>query len=808
MRGVRLVVMVALAMVGCSSISEAELDARMDLDGDGVSRPDDCDDDDPAVGAAESLFFDSDGDGYGSLTPAESCSAVSNAVSNSDDCDDNDELVYPGAEESCDGKDGDCNGTVDDVDDPPEWYLDADGDGYGSGLAGTLAACEQPSGYVDNGDDCDDLNAGAFPDTKEVCDDFDVDEDCSGAADDDDPNVDPETQVTTYQDEDGDGFGVDEVTALACDAGDGWALEGGDCDDADAERHPDTLWYWDDDVDGYGADGSSVRSCMDVAGYVTNNLDCDDGREDVNPGMTEICDDADADEDCDGRVEDEDDDPGGRLTYYEDMDGDGYGVDGSATDYCDAPSGWVLGGGDCDDAEPAVTPDPDAEELCNDKLDNDCNGNVDCDDPMCSSTTYCGYYGLAYSDLVLTGSSSSYDGYAVDAIEDCDGDGIGDLLVGALGSSALGAVYVVSGALTGTLDMSSTSIAWYTAENPYDYAGQTASSVGDLDSDGVPELVIGAPFDSETGSSDGAAYIVYGPHSGTVSLGLADAKILGGATGSLGLGYWEAAASDLTADGIDDIFVYGDGSFHVVPGGTLGTWSIDDVTLGQLPAYSESITILYDVDGTGVDSVLAGMSANDRAYLYYGPVTASGTFGYSATLTMSDSGSSSGFGSAVCGGGDLDGDGLEDLLVGAPSADDAGTNAGMVYLYCGPGTGTATVSAARASFSGELAGDEAGTDVAIAEDINGDGAGDLLVGAPGAWMGSAPGKVHLVLGPISAGSYSLANADAVLEGRSAGDQAGAVLDIGDADGDGLSDILVGAWQDSGGAAFFLLGSNF
>jgi len=451
---------------------------------------------------------------------------------------------------------------------------------------------------------------------------------------------------------------------------------------------------------------------------------------------------------------------------------------------------------------------PDAEETCDDTHDNDCNGRTDCDDLMCSNTTTCGYYGLGSTDLILTGSSSDYDGYAVDLIEDCDGDGLGELLVGARGSSALGAAYVVAGSLTGSVDMSSTSMAWYTAENLYDYAGQTARSAGDLDSDGYPELVIGAPFDNDTGSSAGAAYVVYGPHSGTVSLALADTKILGGGTGSVGLGYYESASVELTGDGVDDLLIYEGATFEIVPGGTLGSWSIDDVTVGAIPGYADSIAVLQGVDGTGFDALLAGHSASDSADLYYGPLSATGTLSYGSSLALSDSGSSAWFGAAVGGGGDLDGDGLEDLVIGAPLADDAGTNAGAVYLYCGPGTGTVSASAAFASFTGELTNDEAGADVAIAEDVDGDGSSDLLVGAPGAWLGGSPGMVHIVLGPVSAGAHSLADADAVLEGRSASDLAGTVLDVGDLDADGRSDVLVGAWQDGGGAAFLLLGSSF
>ncbi|HCH61519.1 MAG TPA: hypothetical protein DFR83_01860, partial [Deltaproteobacteria bacterium] len=108
--------------------------------------------------------------------------------------------------------------------------------------------------------DCNDDNADVNPGAVEVCDERDVDEDCSGAADDDDPDVD----VTTA-----------------------------------------TTWYADGDDDGYGSDSDSGSPYCDdpsstASAFVTDNTDCDDSRSSVNSGEDEVCDDADLDENCNG----------------------------------------------------------------------------------------------------------------------------------------------------------------------------------------------------------------------------------------------------------------------------------------------------------------------------------------------------------------------------------------------------------------------------------------------------------------------------------------------------------------------------
>ncbi|MEC8425635.1 MAG: integrin alpha, partial [Myxococcota bacterium] len=167
---------------------------------------------------------------------------------------------------------------------------------------------------------------------------------------------------------------------------------------------------------------------------------------------------------------------------------------------------------------------------------------------------------------------------------------------------------------------------------------------------------------------------------------------------------------------------------------------------------------------------------------------------------------------AVVGGGDINGDGLDDLLIGAPLDDSAGTLAGAVYVLQGDATLSATVDLGSDALrvSGQAAGDLAGYDISAVGDVNVDGFGDFVVGGPDhATGGAGAGAAWLVTGPVS-GSVSLGSAEARILGVAAGDETGtSVIGVEDWDGDGVEDFLVGSpGDDSAGPGAGALGVLF
>ncbi|MBK9645130.1 MAG: hypothetical protein IPO67_08270 [Deltaproteobacteria bacterium] len=364
-----------------------------------VTQAGDCEDDDPRFfpGAAESDCEDpNDYNCDGSVGLADQDGDGRSAC---EDCDDKNATVFPGATETCDSLDNNCDGAVDEGLQITV-YPDADGDGYGDGAA-PLLTCSPPEDSTLDGADCDDGDARVNPVASETCDN--IDNNCDSLIDDEDPALDLSTATASYADDDKDGFGDPSTLTQTCLVTSGRVTTGDDCDDGAAAVNPGatelcdggrdndcdgltddddpslsaasaTRWYADSDGDGAGDAASSALACLQPSGFVSGATDCDDGDKTVYPSASEVCD--GLDNDCDSLVDD--DDPGRLLAsttaWYDDLDADGYGDASASTRACDAPSAAVADDGDCDDADPNINPG--AAEACDD-LDNDCDGVTD-----------------------------------------------------------------------------------------------------------------------------------------------------------------------------------------------------------------------------------------------------------------------------------------------------------------------------------------------------------------------------------------------------------------------------------------------
>jgi large repetitive protein len=371
----------------------------------------DVDDDDSDTDSSTftEYYADLDSDGYGDPNNTLSqCDQPSGYLTDNSDCDDTNLAVYPLAIEVCDGLDNDCDGDIDDDDSSLSnalmWGLDLDGDGFGSSSV-TVESCAQPSGYVSDMTDCNDLEVTAYPGATEICDG--VDNDCDGDIDDDDSNVDTSTMLTYYIDLDGDGYGDATVSMSSCTQPVGYVLDDSDCDDTDPAINPDVLWYADVDLDGYGSSNYTLTACTQPSGYISDGTDCDDTDYNINPAADEVCD--SVDNDCDGDIDDDDAslllDP--NNTWYADVDLDGYGNASSTTNSCSQPTGYVSDNTDCNDGD--FTINPGATEIC-DGIDNDCDGASDIgaqgSDPSCAA--------LSCLDILNAAPGSSDDVYWID----------------------------------------------------------------------------------------------------------------------------------------------------------------------------------------------------------------------------------------------------------------------------------------------------------------------------------------------------------------------------------------------------------
>jgi FG-GAP repeat/Putative metal-binding motif len=354
-------------------------------------------------------------------------------------------------------------------------------------------------------------------------------------------------------------------------------------------------------------------------------------------------------------------------------------------------------------------------------------------------------------------------------------------------------------------------------------AGWSLSS-GDVDGDDFSDVVIGAPAES---SNRGAVCLVLGNDSlsmASIHKALGETAARAGYSVALGDVAGTGNTVDLLAGGIG--YTSNKGIVYGVDGANLPNFSLSSSAkyLGAVTADETGTALAVgDVTGDGLADFITSAPLNETApattnsgivYIVKNtgaPLASTNLFGGSLSILriqnlaplVSQTDLRAGTSLAVA---DLNGDGVKDLLVGIPGyTGSAGANSGAVFVFYGPLTANRALSSADLKLVGATAGELAGTSLARVGDRNGDGKDDILIGAPGS--ASVAGKAYLVHGGLGSGTISLASQMALNGG--VGERAGTSVAAGDFNADGLPDMLVGApgYQLDQGAVFLINGDD-
>lgn len=468
-------------------------------------------------------------------------------------------------------------------------------------------------------------------------------------------------------------------------------------------------------------------------------------------------------------------------------------------------------------------------------------------------------------------------GRSVSSAGDINGDGIDDLIIGAAnaepgGNNDAGSNYVVFGSDSGFAsffdlsDINDLNGLVLNGVATFDSSGFSVSSAGDFNGDGIDDLIIGA---YGANNNAGSSYVVFGSNNG-----FANPFDLGNINGNNGFtingvvfndrsGVSVSSAGDINGDGIDDLIIGASGadpggnsyagSSYVVFGSqvslpnpfNLGSLNGNNGFIingvAELDQSGFAVSSAGDVNGDGIDDLLIGARDGDSgngddagsSYVVFGSVSQfvspfelssiNGTNGF----TLYGAAAADHAGYAVSSAGDVNGDGIDDIIIGARFADPGGLNdAGSSYVVFGSDSSLShpfelgSINGTNGfTINGASAGDNLGRSVSSAGDVNGDGIGDLIIGAYGA--NNKAGFSYVIFGsdsglsnPFNLGSLNGHNGF-TLRGVDFFDLSGfSVSSAGDANGDGVDDIIVGAFDadpggnTSAGSSYVVFGNDF
>lgn len=747
-------------------------DARATIYPSAIERCDGLDDDcDGALAFRES---DDDGDGYVECRLEDAVAGWEGdpSVTPLGDCDDGADQRFPGNNEVCDAVDNDCDGLVDDGLASDLWFPDADSDGYGVVGPDFQLSCAPVAGRAKLTGDCADADAARHPGAIESCDP--IDWDCDGDAFDNDST----DAFEYYRDADKDLYGDVLVLVTSCAAfpPSGYTRDDTDCDDTQAKRSPallevcdnldndcdavvddnpitpfttDQLYYRDADGDTWGDAGK--RACTKLSGYEDVALDCRDDDPAINPDATEVAD--GVDNDCDGGVD------GSGMGNSIVIDGDNANAKYHGQDIAKAEGGRFLVSGNGGTRSVFLYDPPFVSGVATAVARTEFRGRagyelavrgdsgVDLTGDGVPDYVFVELGGentalivpgpapTGVVDLTATSTGtirvSGVPGNAIrlaHAVASVTADPYPDLLIATSFEPAVrpsscspdtlfgrGSVSVMAGPFTQDTDLDARH-AWMNGHHRYASLGYSIAGGGDLNADGTPDIVLGAPSADDEGYGIGAGHSCTAGGRAMVVLGPVEAGemtphvTLRGANAEIAGSFVDLR--DLDGDGRADVVIGAPYNSRVI--GTYGTTAVSKL-------YVVRGVDLYPSGGTNV------LPPSGISGTWPGPSTSVPYFRFLGTRT----GTWTGFGKAAS-IGDVNGDEVPDLLVGAEQA---------AYLFTSPLLGASTVYFDEAQRYWTHTSALSGT--IIVPDLIG-GRGEVVLGSPS--MNSNVGEVYVFEG--------------------------------------------------------------
>ncbi|MDJ0626610.1 MAG: peptidoglycan DD-metalloendopeptidase family protein, partial [Rhodobacter sp.] len=466
-------------------------------------------------------------------------------------------------------------------------------------------------------------------------------------------------------------------------------------------------------------------------------------------------------------------------------------------------------------------------------------------------------------------SKGDQAGYSVSSVADVNGDGIDDVIVGAVnsteGGTIAGGAYVIFGksrAVRIDIDLS-----FLSADDGFfiqggiagDQAGFNVSSAGDINGDGVDDLIVGAIGGSKGGVNAGEAYVVYGKDGATrpdidlASLFVSDGFFIQGDMANDQSARSVSSAGDINGDGIDDLIIGAagvdvvdqEGAAYVIFGkdqGTRGNIDLSSmsgsdgfVIRGDNPGdqVGWSVSSAGDINSDGIDDLIVGAPGRDiggAAYVLFGKAGSTRDDIELSSLAAIDGFVITGeiisedVGWSVSSAGDVNGDGVDDLIVGALDGFHNGVYVGEAHVIFGKAGATrldidlSSLSPGDGfSIHGKTDDHQLGQSVSAAGDVNGDGIDDLIIGGDPFVGGNRTGEAYVIFGVQGATradidiSVITPEDGFIIRGEADFDSAGkSVSAAGDINGDGFDDVIIGAnLNDQGGtnagAAYVIYG---